>query len=64
MNSQKNWNQFMFTKFAANDNNVTDLPPDAIIQDKDGVFSISENLIPTGVKIDEEFKKLVDSVLR
>ena len=54
----------MFTKFAANDNNVTDLPPDAIIQDKDGVFSISENLIPTGVKIDEEFKKLVDSVLR
>ena len=57
-------NQFMFTKFAANDNNVTDLPPDAIIQDKDGVFSISENLIPTGVKIDEEFKKLVDSVLR
>ena len=57
-------NQFMFTKFAANDNNVTDLPPDSIIQDKDGVFSISENLIPTGVKIDEEFKKLVDSVLR
>ena len=57
-------NQFMFTKFAANDNNVTDLPPDAIIQDKDVVFSISENLIPTGVKIDEEFKKLVDSVLR
>ena len=57
-------NQFMFTKFAANDNNVTDLPTDAIIQDKDGVFSISENLIPTGVKIDEEFKKLVDSVLR
>ena len=57
-------NQFMFTKFAANDNNVTDLPHDAIIQDKDGVFSISENLIPTGVKIDEEFKKLVDSVLR
>ena len=55
---------FMFTTFAANDNNVTELSPEAIIQGDDGVFSISENLVLPSIRIDEDFKRLVDSVLK
>lgn len=55
---------FMFTTFAANDNNVTELSPDAIVQDDEGVFSIADDVSTVGIKIDEDFKKLVDSVLR
>ena len=55
---------FMFTTFAANDNNVTDLSTDAIVQGEDGVFSISEDLVLPNIRIDEDFKKLVDSVLK
>ena len=55
---------FMFTTFAANDNNVTELSPEAIIQGDDGVFSISENLVLPNIRIDEDFKRLVDSVLK
>lgn len=53
---------FMFTTFAANDNNVTDLPLDAIVMGEDGVFQISENFSPVPMSIDEDFKKLVDAV--
>lgn len=55
---------FMLTTFCANDNNVTDLPVEAIVQVEDGVFQISSNLKTSDVKIDEDFKKLVDSVIR
>ncbi len=55
---------FMLTTFCANDNNVTDLPVEAIVQGEDGVFQISSNLRTSDVKIDEDFKKLVDSVIR
>lgn len=55
---------FMFTTFAANDNNVTELSPDAIVQGDDGVFSIANDVSTAGIAIDEDFKKLVDSVLR
>lgn len=54
---------FMFTTFCANDNNVTDLPIEAIVLGEDGVFQISSNIPSTNVPIDEDFKKLVDSVL-
>lgn len=54
---------FMFTTFCANDNNVTDLPIEAIVLGEDGVFQISSNISSTNVPIDEDFKKLVDSVL-
>ena len=54
----------MFTTFAANDNNVTELSPDAIVQGDDGVFSIANDVSTAGIAIDEDFKKLVDSVLR
>ena len=55
---------FMFTTFAANDNNVTELCPEAIVLGDDGVFHITDNLATSNVHIDEEFKKLVDSVLK
>ncbi len=55
---------FMFTAFAANDNNVTELPVDAIVMGDDGVFHISKDLAPSQMPIDEDFKKLVDSVIR
>ena len=56
--------EFMFTTFAANDNNVKELCPEAIVLGDDGVFHITENLNPSAVPVDEEFKRLVDSVLR
>lgn len=55
---------FMLTTFCANDTNVTDLPVEAIVLGEDGVFQISSNLKTSDVMIDEDFKKLVDSVIR
>ncbi len=55
---------FMFTTFAANDKTVSDLAPDAIVQNEDGVFSIAGDLVVSGVKVDDDFKRLVDSVLK
>ena len=55
---------FMFTTFAANDTNVIDLPVDAIVLGDDGVFQISSSIPKIDMPIDEDFKKLVDSVIR
>lgn len=55
---------FMFTTFGANDNNVTELPVDAIVMGDDGVFQISSSIPMIDIQIDEDFKKLVDSVIR
>ena len=64
-NNISNSSQFVFTTFAANNNNITDLPPDVIVEDADGVFSIARDaddaLMPPS---DISFKELVDSVLR
>lgn len=64
-NNISNSSQFVFTTFAANNNNITDLPPDVIVEDADGVFSITRDaddaLMPPS---DISFKELVDSVLR
>ena len=54
---------FMFTTFAENDNNVTELPLDAIVLGEDGVFHISADVSKIEMPIDEDFKKLVDSVI-
>lgn len=54
---------FMFTTFAENDNNVTELPLDAIVLGEDGVFHISSDVSKIEMPIDEDFKKLVDSVI-
>lgn len=54
---------FMFTTFAENDNNVTELPLDAIVLGEDGVFHISSDASKIEMPIDEDFKKLVDSVI-
>lgn len=55
---------FMFTTFAENDAGVTELPLDAIVLGEDGVFHISSEIAKVEVPIDEDFKKLVDSVIR
>jgi hypothetical protein len=58
---------FMFARFGANNDSVRDLSPEpseAIVEDKNGVYSISKDLVITDVVQDPEFKKLVDSVLR
>ena len=54
---------FMFTTFAENDNNVTELPLDSIVLGEDGVFHISADVSKIEMPIDEDFKKLVDSVI-
>jgi hypothetical protein len=57
---------FAFTRFGENNNNVYDLVPvpgGSIIEEKNGLFSISPNLVYTGIVQDPAFKKLVDSVL-
>ena len=46
-----------------NDNNVTELPLDAIVLGEDGVFHISADVSKIEMPIDEDFKKLVDSVI-
>lgn len=55
---------FMFTIFAENDAGVTELPLDAIVLGEDGVFHISSEIAKVEMPIDEDFKKLVDSVIR
>ncbi len=55
---------FMFTTFAENDVGVTELPLDAIVLGEDGVFHISSEIAKVEMPIDEDFKKLVDSVIR
>lgn len=55
---------FMFTTFAENDAVVTELPLDAIVLGEDGVFHISSEIAKVEMPIDEDFKKLVDSVIR
>ena len=58
---------FLFTSFAANNNNITDLEssvPDAIILDTDGTYHIDGMPSETEIEIDADFKKLVDSVLK
>lgn len=55
---------FMFTTFAENDTGVTELPLDAIVLGEDGVFHISSEIAKVEMPIDEDFKKLVDSVIR
>ena len=59
-----NQEEFMFTPFAANDNVISELVPDAIVLGEDGVFHISENIQPSNIPLDEEFKKLVASVIK
>ena len=58
---------FLFTTFGANNNNITDLPPDntdAIVEDADGLFHI-EGMPESGdVKLDADLKKLVEAVLK
>ncbi len=68
LQSEKDSNPFLFTTFAANNNNITDLQierKDAIIEEEDGTFSIEYNEEETAdIKLDDVFKKLVDSVLK
>ena len=53
----------MFTTFAENENDITELPLDAIVLGEDGVFHISSEVANVEMPIDEDFKKLVDSVI-
>ncbi len=57
---------FSFTKFAANNKPVIEAEDaeDAIVEDENGLYHISENLDTSAIKIDYSFKKLVDSVLQ
>lgn len=58
---------FVFARFGANNNNVYELVPaagDAIVEDRNGLFSISPDLVYTDIVQNPAFKKLVDSVLR
>ena len=66
-NLQKGKTTFMFTNFAANNNNISDLECEnssAIVQNADGTFHIEGKPLLKDVKIDLNFKKLVDSVLK
>lgn len=58
---------FLFSRFASNYGDfgeIKELPVDAIIQDKDGVFSISDEISSFGAAQNQEFMNLVQSVLR
>jgi hypothetical protein len=58
---------FLFTPFAANNDNITELTPestDAIVQTSDGTYSVSDSIESNSVKQDSAFKKLVESVLK
>ena len=55
---------FMMTAFGANNNHVTDLSYEAIVEGDDGVYQIAENLDTDGVPIDNDFQNLVNSVLK
>jgi len=63
---EKDATPFVFTRFGANNDNVyelTPLPGDVIVEDKNGLFSISPDFAYSGIVQDPMFKKLVDSVL-
>ena len=59
---------FSMAEFGANNNNVSDLQSEEdsgeTIIEKNGVFSISENLSIPRKALDKDFKKLVDAVLK
>ena len=58
---------FMFTKFGSScDTQIAELAdmPDAIVQDSDGTFHVTEMpKMDSKISLDMEFKKLVDSIL-
>ncbi len=54
---------FVFTGFAEGFGPIEELPVEAILQDVDGVFCISDE-ISTLPAADENFMELVDSVIR
>lgn len=57
---------FLFSSFAA-DERISELQADnsdAIVDEGDGTYHIDENLSFSGLKLDMDFKKLVDSVLK
>ena len=63
----KDTNPFSFTSFADNNNNIIDLESDnsdAIIENGDGTFRIEKLSDSSEVKLDSDFKKLVESVLQ
>ena len=59
---------FMFTKFGSDMNSeLMELAPamgDAIVQDSDGTFHVTEFSQPNKLSLNMDFKKLVDSILR
>ncbi|WP_149554711.1 DUF4573 domain-containing protein [Treponema pectinovorum] len=58
---------FLFTLFAAKNNQITDLQgdnPDVIVENPDGTYSITKNSENYKEKLDTDLKKLVDSVLK
>ncbi|MDE5899109.1 MAG: hypothetical protein K2H09_07615 [Treponemataceae bacterium] len=52
-----------FALSSAGGGQCPELPPDAIVQGEDGVFRIAEDLKPEE-NLDEDFRRLVDSVLK
>lgn len=54
---------FLFSSFAENYGKIVELHPENIIQKKDGIFSISDDVSSFDVEQNPEFKNLVDSVL-
>ncbi|MCK9170211.1 MAG: hypothetical protein M0P01_07325 [Treponema sp.] len=57
---------FGFTRFGANNDNIYDLTPvpgEVIVEDNNGLFSISPDIAYTDIVQNPVFKKLVDSVL-
>ena len=58
---------FMFTRFAANNNNITELESenaDAIVESEDGTYHIEGVPALGEFKLDKDFKKLVEAVLK
>ena len=67
LESEKDSNPFMFTSFAANNDNIRDLTPeqkDSIVENEDGTYEIEISDGGEDVELDSDFKKLVDSVLK
>ncbi|MBP5284278.1 MAG: hypothetical protein J6Y93_06410, partial [Treponema sp.] len=67
LESEKDSNPFMFTSFAANNDNIRDLTPeqkDSIVENEDGTYEIGISDGGEDVELDSDFKKLVDSVLK
>jgi len=68
LESPEESNPFLFTTFAANNDNITDLQSelkDAIVEKDDGTYSLEfDEESSDSIEIDDDFKKLVDSVLK